>query len=480
MKRAFVVLFFATVFAGPCAAQSMFRNFHQEGPASQEINTLEMTISHPSLPLGTQIRVTNPRNGKQINARVTGRIPATEGRIADVSRGVAEALELSSRARNPVVLEIVNERTPRPAPPEPEAPPPEPEEPPPEPEEPPPEPEAPPPEPEAPPPEPATEEPPLLPPHEDPVKEPAPEAPAPGASPETEFVPGEDPPAPSVSTADSKTQTTAPVAAQSPNITIYNVLQSPNSFATDSAPVNTGGNGTGSGPAADGTQQQVPIIAAAPSALVDVSERSRSNTDSSGSNNSNNSSTSAQPPASTAVESGKPAVATATAQIVAPIQGPQAPVQQPPVGQRPPAQAPQSPASPAPQTPAPQPGSRLPPQQGQPVQPQQSVQPQQPVRPPEPSPLPPMVDRGTAVIRPYMPSADNGKIYRVQVGSYKNTWHAREAFDRLTTVGFSPSYEGYGDYIRVVISGVPAADIPSVARLLGRVGFTEALIREEN
>jgi hypothetical protein len=91
-----------------------------------------------------------------------------------------------------------------------------------------------------------------------------------------------------------------------------------------------------------------------------------------------------------------------------------------------------------------------------------------------------MVDRGTAVIRPYMPSGDNGKIYRVQVGSYRNTWHAREAFDRLTTVGFSPSYEAYGDYIRVVISGVPAADIPSVARLLGRVGFTEALIREEN
>jgi hypothetical protein len=80
-----------------------------------------------------------------------------------------------------------------------------------------------------------------------------------------------------------------------------------------------------------------------------------------------------------------------------------------------------------------------------------------------------------------MPGAgDNGKVYRVQVGSYKNTWHAREAFDRLTTVGFSPSYEGYGDYIRVVISGVLAADMPSVARLLGRVGFTEALIREEN
>jgi hypothetical protein len=470
MKRAVVFVFFAAVFTGLCAAQSMFRNFHQEGPASQEINTLEMTISHPSLPLGTQIRVTNPRNGKQISARVTGRIPATEGRIADLSRGVAEALELSSRARNPVVLEIVNERTPRPAPPppEPEELPPEPEEPepeelPPEPEEP--EPEEAPPEPEeAPPPEPATEEPPMLPPHEDPVKGEGPEAsPGPEGSPETEFVPGEDPQPPSVSTTDSKTQTTAPVSAQSPNITIYNVLQSPNSFATDSAPVNTGGSGAGAG--AEGTQPQVPIIAAAPTASVSTSDR-RSNS----SDNSSTTNTTAPPDP----ESNKPAVATATAQIVAPVQQPQGRVQpvpvQPPAVQPRPAQPvqPQQPVQPAqPQQPRPQP-VQPPAVQPQPVQPQ-------PVQPP------PIIDRGTAVIRPRMPDAgDSGKIYRVQVGSYRDTWHAREAFDRLTTVGFSPSYEGYGDYIRVVISGVPAGDMPSVARLLGRAGFTEALIREEN
>jgi rare lipoprotein A len=91
-----------------------------------------------------------------------------------------------------------------------------------------------------------------------------------------------------------------------------------------------------------------------------------------------------------------------------------------------------------------------------------------------------MVDRGTALIKPYMPNSDNGKVYRVQVGSYQNTWHAKEAFDRLTTVGFQPAYERYGDYIRVIVPGVPAGDMPAVARLLGRVGFTEALIREEN
>ncbi|MDR0401151.1 MAG: hypothetical protein LBH51_09460 [Treponema sp.] len=66
------------------------------------------------------------------------------------------------------------------------------------------------------------------------------------------------------------------------------------------------------------------------------------------------------------------------------------------------------------------------------------------------------------------------------MGSYGNTWHAREAFDRLTTVGFKPAYESYGDYIRVVIPNIPAEDIPAMARLLGRIGFTDALIREEN
>jgi rare lipoprotein A len=90
-----------------------------------------------------------------------------------------------------------------------------------------------------------------------------------------------------------------------------------------------------------------------------------------------------------------------------------------------------------------------------------------------------MVDQGVALIRPYMPHPNNGKLYRVQVGSYRNTWHAKEAFDRLTTVGFHPAYERYQDYIRVVIPRIPAQDMPALARLLGRVGFMEALIREE-
>jgi hypothetical protein len=88
-------------------------------------------------------------------------------------------------------------------------------------------------------------------------------------------------------------------------------------------------------------------------------------------------------------------------------------------------------------------------------------------------------DVGAAVIC-NMPDPRNGKIYRVQVGAFKETWNAREAFDHLTMVGFTPAYERYGDYIRVVIPGIRSADIPAVARLIGKVGLKEALVREEN
>jgi rare lipoprotein A len=448
MKRLIIVIFLATIFTGLCAAQSQLRNFHQEGPASQEILTQELTASHPSLPLGTQVRVTNPRNGKQTTVRITGRIPATEGRIVDLSTGAAAALELPTQGRNPVVLEIVPATRQRAAvTPTEELPPPivepvdelPPEEPPP-PEEP----------KEAP-----TEEQPQLPPHEDPSKtaEPAVEYQYQyPPTPETEYIPGADPQAPAVNTTDTKNQTTAPVSAQSPNITIYNVLQSPNSFATDSAPVNAEGGAGG----------QAPITAAAPTATVSRSDQTTTRTNNpstttTSTNNPSTTTTSTNNPSTTTTtlpptsqENNKPATATATAQIVVPQQ---------------PSQAGQGTV-----------------QSGQPTQPTQpATRPVQPSpQPPEPSPLPPIVDRGTALIKPFMPNADNGKVYRVQVGSYQNTWHAREAYDRLTTVGFKPAYESYSDYIRVVIPGIPARDMPAVARLLGRVGFTEALIREEN
>lgn len=58
--------------------------------ASGEIFDPEgLTAAHPSLPIGTVVKVTNVRNGKSVVVRINDRGPFTAGRIIDLSRGAA-------------------------------------------------------------------------------------------------------------------------------------------------------------------------------------------------------------------------------------------------------------------------------------------------------------------------------------------------------------------------------------------------------
>ncbi|MCL2381568.1 MAG: septal ring lytic transglycosylase RlpA family protein [Treponema sp.] len=88
-------------------------------------------------------------------------------------------------------------------------------------------------------------------------------------------------------------------------------------------------------------------------------------------------------------------------------------------------------------------------------------------------PVPPAYIRGT-VPSPYSPN-----LYRLQVGSYRVPRNAVESFDRLRNLGLNPAYERHGDFYRVVLAGLRAADIPLVAHVLGNAGFREVLIRQE-
>ncbi len=51
-----------------------------------------LTAAHPSLPLGTRVRVTNLANGRSVVVRINDRGPFVRGRALDVSRGAARAL----------------------------------------------------------------------------------------------------------------------------------------------------------------------------------------------------------------------------------------------------------------------------------------------------------------------------------------------------------------------------------------------------
>jgi len=70
-----------------------------------------LTAAHPTLPLGTFVRVTNLRNGRAIVVRINDRGPVVEGRIIDVSYNTARILGFSGRGLQRVRLDLMQPTT---------------------------------------------------------------------------------------------------------------------------------------------------------------------------------------------------------------------------------------------------------------------------------------------------------------------------------------------------------------------------------
>jgi rare lipoprotein A len=72
-----------------------------------------------------------------------------------------------------------------------------------------------------------------------------------------------------------------------------------------------------------------------------------------------------------------------------------------------------------------------------------------------------------------------GRIYRIQVGSFREASNAMKAYNKLTAAGFNPQWERHENMFRVVLTGVKTEEIPVVATKLGEAGFKEAVARLE-
>ena len=70
-----------------------------------------LTAAHPTLPLGSFVRVTNLRNGRAVVVRINDRGPVVEGRIIDVSYNTARVLGFGQRGLQKVRLDIVRPAT---------------------------------------------------------------------------------------------------------------------------------------------------------------------------------------------------------------------------------------------------------------------------------------------------------------------------------------------------------------------------------
>lgn len=76
--------------------------------ASGEIHRAsEMTAAHRTLAFGTQVRVTNRRNGRSVVVRINDRGPFVRSRIIDLSPAAARALGFSGLA--PVTLALAGQ-----------------------------------------------------------------------------------------------------------------------------------------------------------------------------------------------------------------------------------------------------------------------------------------------------------------------------------------------------------------------------------
>lgn len=86
------------------------KDFHNKATASgltYDMHTF--TAAHRTLPMGTVVKVTDQKNGKDVMVCVTDRGPFVKGRIIDVSYAAAQQLGLEKRGVCKVQLEVVSD-----------------------------------------------------------------------------------------------------------------------------------------------------------------------------------------------------------------------------------------------------------------------------------------------------------------------------------------------------------------------------------
>src|ERR1700677_129964 len=81
--------------------------------SGEDYDMYDMTAAHPTLPLGSYVRVTNLHNGRAVVVKVNDRGPIVPGRIIDLSFGAAQALQFEHRGLQKERLDLVKPRTER-------------------------------------------------------------------------------------------------------------------------------------------------------------------------------------------------------------------------------------------------------------------------------------------------------------------------------------------------------------------------------
>jgi rare lipoprotein A len=67
----------------------------------------KFTAAHKKIPLGSRVKVTNPKNHKSVKVEITDRGPHTRNRMLDLSRAAAERLDVVQAGVAPVKIKVL-------------------------------------------------------------------------------------------------------------------------------------------------------------------------------------------------------------------------------------------------------------------------------------------------------------------------------------------------------------------------------------
>ncbi len=93
---------------------SWYGGWHQGRPTSsgERFDERAMTAAHPSLPLGSRVRVTLRDTGRSVVVTINDRLPPKRWRVIDLSRGAAARLGMVDQGLGDVTLTPVSMRVP--------------------------------------------------------------------------------------------------------------------------------------------------------------------------------------------------------------------------------------------------------------------------------------------------------------------------------------------------------------------------------
>jgi rare lipoprotein A len=87
---------------GTCSGQLVVATWYasdRRTASGQTLNPDGLTAAHHTLPFGSQLAVTNPRNGKSVTVVINDRGPFKRGITLDLARGAAHAIGMNQKQR---------------------------------------------------------------------------------------------------------------------------------------------------------------------------------------------------------------------------------------------------------------------------------------------------------------------------------------------------------------------------------------------